>query len=287
LILSDNALDPQKFEIPVGTNVPANGYLVVICTGAFDESPNQFGFLNTNFKVTQTANESVLFSDDSGVLLTQFTYGSDIPANTMNHSWGRSTDGAADWVIMTNPSPEGANGGPTGTSYTEQPSISLDAGYYGAAINAELSTVQGGTTIYYTTDGSIPTNGSTQYVGPINLSTTAVLRAIAYHTDPNILPSLVETNTYFFGDDQHTIPIVNISGITLNDGQWNGDELTDIEFFTGDGTFWLESAGDSNEHGNDSNAYDQRGFDYVTRDQLGQDYGLLAQLFQLSQIFNV
>ena len=74
------------------------------------------------------------------------------------------------------------------------------------------------------------------------------------------------TNTYFFGADQHTIPVVNISGSSLNDGEWFGDELTHIEFFDDNGAFWVESTGDSNEHGNDSNFYDQRGFDYVTRD---------------------
>lgn len=280
--LSDNPSDPEKFEFPAGTIVPANGYLIVICTGAFDATPNQFGYLNTNFKITQSLGESILFSDDNGTLLTQFTYLTDIPTNTMNQSWGRSVDGGDDWVIMQNPSPEAANGGPTGTSYAEQPSISMEAGYYGAPINVTLNTAQTGTTIYYTLDGSIPTDGDIEYTGPINIASTTVLRAIAYHGDPDILPSLVETNTYFFGDDQHTIPVVNISGITLNDGEWNGDELTDIEFFHPDGSFWVESAGDSNEHGNDSNAYDQRGFDYVTRDQLGQDYGLLAELFHVT-----
>ena len=41
-----------------------------------------------------------------------------------------------------------------------------------------------------------------------------------------------------------------------------------IEFFDENGVFIDDAEGDSNEHGNDSNAYDQRGFDYITRDQV-------------------
>jgi hypothetical protein len=58
------------------------------------------------------------------------------------------------------------------------------------------------------------------------------LRAIVYSPTAGILPSFTETNTYFFGNDNHTIPVVSISGNTLGDGSWNGDELTQLEFFT-------------------------------------------------------
>ena len=39
----------------------------------------------------------------------------------------------------------------------------------------------------------------------------------------------------------------------------------------------------SNEHGNDSNAYGQRGFDYITRDQMGYDYALESELFHVKE----
>ena len=55
-----------------------------------------------------------------------------------------------------------------------------------------------------------------------------------------------------------------------------------IEFFHEDGTFWVEAEGDSNEHGNDSNAYPQKGFDYITRDQMGYDDVVDAELFHIS-----
>jgi len=52
-----------------------------------------------------------------------------------------------------------------------------------------------------------------------------------------VLPSLIETNTYFFGNDQHSVITVNIAGPTLSDGQWMGEEACHIEFFAPNGVF--------------------------------------------------
>ncbi len=158
----------------------------------------------------------------------------------------------------------------------------MQAGYYPSAISVEITSPEAGALIYYTLDGSSPANGSTPYTGPIDIDTTTPLRAIAYSPDPNVLPSFVTTNTFFFGEDNHTIPIAAITGPTLSDGAWAGDEMTHIEFFNQNGAFQAEAFGDSNEHGNDSNAYDQRGFDYITRDALGYDHVVNLPIFHHS-----
>ena len=276
--LSDRIENPDKFEIPAGNVVPANGYLIVIATNDFDEDPYMWGYLNTNFKVNQTQGEYVLFSDPSLNPITSFQFGSDIEPNSENHSYGRATDGSNDWVIFTNPTPAAANGGPAGTSYASKPVFNEEAGYYAGGITLSI-TADPNATIYYTTNGVQPTDGSNQYTGPITVDNTTVVKAIAYSSDPDVLPSKVETNTYFTGADEHSIVVVSVSGPTLDDGQWFGDEMMTIEFFDANGDFWCEGHGDSNEHGNDSNAYGQRGFDYVGRDQLGYNHELLGELF--------
>lgn len=266
--LSDDALNPMKYQIPATVTVPANGYKLILVSGVGAYNPGYLGQTNTNFKVTQSGGEDLVFSDPSGNILESYDFAT-ISPNQMNQSYGRVPNGSGNMLIQTNPSQGAANSGATGNGYAIRPTIDIQAGYYAAPITVSLATTEPGGTIYYTLNGTQPSNTSTLYTGPINISTTTVLRAIVYSPTAGILPSFTETNTYFFGNDNHTIPVVSISGTTL-DGGWNGNELTNLEFFQ-NGSFVVESHGDSNEHGNDSNAYGQRGFDYITRDALGYD----------------
>ena len=54
------------------------------------------------------------------------------------------------------------------------------AGYYEAAQNVTITCATEGATIYYTTDGTVPTNESTQYTEPIAVSQNTTIKAIAY-----------------------------------------------------------------------------------------------------------
>jgi len=269
--LSDDVLDPMKYQIPATVTVPANGYKLILFSGQGGYNPGYLCQTNTDFKITQSNGEDLVFSNPAGNILESYDFAT-ISPNQRNQSYGRVPNGSGPMLIQTNPSQGAANTGATGNAYANAPTIDIQAGYYASPITVSISTTEPGATIYYTTNGSQPTNASTTYTGPITINTTSVLRAIVYSPTAGILPSFTETNTYFFGNDNHSIPVVSISGTTL-DGGWNGDELTQLEFFQ-NGTFVVESVGDSNEHGNDSNAYGQRGFDYVTRDALGYDHEL-------------
>ena len=69
--LSDNPDNPEMFEIPMGTTIEAGGYLLVICSNEGEVPENLYvgGNLNTNFKVTQTMGESIVFADPDGNVL--------------------------------------------------------------------------------------------------------------------------------------------------------------------------------------------------------------------------
>jgi N-acetylneuraminic acid mutarotase len=62
------------------------------------------------------------------------------------------------------------------------PVFSVPAGTYAAAQTVALSDTTPNTTIYYTTNGTTPTTGSTVYAGPITVSASETLQAIAVAT---------------------------------------------------------------------------------------------------------
>lgn len=64
------------------------------------------------------------------------------------------------------------------TAGMSQPSFSMPHGLYEEAITVAITPANVGAEIYYTTDGSTPTTGSTRYTGPLTLTKTTLLRAI-------------------------------------------------------------------------------------------------------------
>jgi hypothetical protein len=62
---------------------------------------------------------------------------------------------------------------------TATPAFSLSTGNYNSKQSVTLVDATAGATIYYTTDGSAPTTSSLRYSGPIAVSTSEVIEAIA------------------------------------------------------------------------------------------------------------
>lgn len=90
------------------------------------------------------------------------------------------------------------------TAAVAAPTFSPDAGTCQEAQMVAISCTTSGATIYYTTDGSEPTNASTQYSGPFAVSTTTTIKAIAIKGSDQ---SAVATATYHFcsADSPYTV----------------------------------------------------------------------------------
>ncbi len=81
-----------------------------------------------------------------------------------------------------------------GQATTATPSFSPPAGTYSSPQMVTISDATAGATIYYTTDGSTPTTASTVFTGPIAVSSTETIKAIA--AAPGFSNSAVATATY-------------------------------------------------------------------------------------------
>ena len=164
-------------------------------TVTFAGGANDGKYYNTGAAIRVYGNGTMTIAAKSGNL-TQIviTYdGNNKPTSddvvnvgTYNKSTGTWTGEAAS-VVFTRPSGSGhwrvktitvtVSGGSTPTCAT--PKFSPDGGVYTSTQNVTISTETDGATIYYTTDGSTPTNESTVYGSPISVSATATLKAIA------------------------------------------------------------------------------------------------------------
>ncbi len=272
--LSDKASNLTKWQIPSGS-VPANGYLVIYCSGRGVVSGTQ---LHPNFTLKQTSNEWIILTQPNGTTVEDSLKIIHMTKN--NHSVGRQTNGAANWMLFTTPTPNAANAGAV-NFYTPTPVFSVAPGFYAGAQSVSITCSNAAATIRYTTDGTDPTTGSTLYTGPVSITTTTVLRAKAFSTDP---ASFNMSGTYFINVN-HTVPVISIAGNGSNSVQslLNGNSgITPQGFFElweQDQSFVDKGEGDFNKHGNDSWAYDQRGFDFVMRDQFGYDAAIDHQIF--------
>ena len=84
-----------------------------------------------------------------------------------------------------------------GVLTTALPTFSPAEGTYGSAQSVAISCATTGATIYYTTDGSVPSGSSAQYSSPITVSTTTTIKAFAVAT--GMADSAVVTATYTIG----------------------------------------------------------------------------------------
>jgi hypothetical protein len=96
-----------------------------------------------------------------------------------------------------NPTPGAGNSETCLREVVADTKFSHDRGFYDAPFSVSVTTRTHDATIRYTTDGSTPseTRGRT-YHGPISISTTTTLRAMAFK--PGSLPTDVDTQSYIF-----------------------------------------------------------------------------------------
>jgi gliding motility-associated-like protein len=280
--LSDKEDNLTKWQFSSDVNINPNEHLIVFCSGRNEINGNN---IHTSFKLHQTKNnEWIILTDPDGLTVVDSVF---IRPCLTNSSRGRMNYTDDTKAVFTNPTPGAINTNGF-VDYSSTPTFNPIAGIHAAPINVSI-TADPGNTIYYTTDGSLPDDSDNLYNGPIAINNTTVLKAVAYSNDPDILPSFMEYGTYFIGVS-HSMKILSISGresdnlanpelYELIAGGQQIEPNGTFEIYNSDGSLFDKARGEFNEHGNDSWAYAQRGFDYITRDQFGYNYAIKGEVF--------
>jgi hypothetical protein len=106
------------------------------------------------------------------------------------------------------------------STFTQAPNFSVAAGTFSANQTVALSSSTANATIYYTVDGSKPTTGSTLYTGPITVSKSQTINAIA--VSANLSTSPVASATYVIQ------PVAAAPTFSIATGIYNAGQLVVI-----------------------------------------------------------
>ncbi len=158
--------------------------------------------------------------------------------------------------------------------YAMEPKFSINGGYVDKGTQISLNT-NGDEKIYYTLDGSFPSNKSNEYKGPITISKTTVIKAVAYK-EGNIESEIVSRT--FITERNHDVAIVSIStndsnlfgqtGILTNYKQETTRKIS-FEFYESDGTLGVSFIGDTKLSGVDSREQPQKSMAIYLRKEYG------------------
>ncbi len=258
--LTDNLKNPKKWAFPVDAKIAAKGFLIVRTDGK-DSKPGTTAirdqypwtdqyttkFYHTNFKLSDLSEELGLYKETGAAVDSVF-----FNRQLADVSWGRNPADGMKWYKYDSPTPGAANTTTAKTieilSASTAPVFSLPGGFYSGNQTVTLSLPAGTpstTQIYYTINGSKPTEQSLKYSAPITLTATSTTVIRARCIDPHYIAGAVVTNTYFVGEKKRSLMVVSIAtdssflfdsttGIFTNSLK-DREVPVNIEFFTPEG----------------------------------------------------
>lgn len=248
--LSDDLENPTRWAFP-DMKIDPKSHILVWASG--EDRVDDEGMAHTNFSIDRQGEPLILTAPD-GEEIIDFIAKREVPRDI---SFGRAEDGSGELQYFENPTP-GTRNLPAAPYYINRPpTFSREGGFYQKPFDLTLTSEEH-EQIYYTLDGSTPTENSILYEAPIPILETmdaaeefpraTVIRAKAF--SENREPSKVVTQSYFVGADvfeQFSFPVISLNT--------DADHLFDEE--TG---IYAENHLFDEESGSDvENNYDKRG----------------------------
>ncbi len=194
--ISDDGNELQKWQLPAGALMPGE-YKIIYCSG--DESLSEGYKLHCNFSLS--SDDEKLFLSDAEGKIADYVHIHDVPANG---SMGAMAD--ENGLFYFEAPTLGADNENGKRRISAPPVLLTEDGVFNGvdSVSAELSA---NGTIYYTTDGSLPTLESEQYTAPVSFESTGVLRAVA--VEEGALPSVPVSYSYIMNEN-HSLPVLSL-----------------------------------------------------------------------------
>ena len=196
--LSDDRRELEKWSLPNRTLAKGQSILIY-CTG--EENPTTGNGLRANFALNASS-ETLYLTKKGESAPADYVWLHDIP---YGYSMGR-TDAENGFFYLRRQTPNMPNKTDAYRYISEAPAANREPGVYEAGRTVRVKLAAAGD-IYYTTDGSAPTEESTPYTGAITVDKTTVLRAVA--VEEGGAPSRALTLSFFIGEE-HTLPVLSL-----------------------------------------------------------------------------
>ena len=194
MYLTDEEALPTKWQFPAVT-LGAGQYLVVWTSDKNRAVAGQP--LHTNFRLSASGEYLGLIAADGTTVIDE--YFPAFPAMATDRSYGLASDLVTERCFIL-PTPGALNNESADCVTTSPVTFSPERGFYDDPMAVTLSTPTPGATIHYTLDGTDPTpSHGTPYTAPINVTTNAMIRAMAF--GPDLEPTASVTHTYIYLDD--------------------------------------------------------------------------------------
>lgn len=186
-----------------------------------------WGHYHTNFKLDGDG-EEIILSDPNGIGIDSRQF-DEIPTDI---SFGRTLDDIEVWAYFDIPTPLEPNGDESFLGITETPVIFPGGGFFIGDTEIQIEWTAENSNIFYTIDGTIPTQSDELFNSFIvQGTTTARFRAFK----EGYLPSKTVTHTYFDESAINSLPVISI----VTDPEHFFDDETGIYVLGNEATDWF------------------------------------------------
>lgn len=245
----DNPTQHQLIEESPGELIiPPGGFLILWA----DDQPEQ-GATHLGFSLSGSGEYFGISEPDDVILIDGVTFGQQISDVT----YGRIIDGS-EWNYYPTPTPGAPNDTEGLFEIIEKPVYNYNEAFFNGSLEVTINVSDPAATIYYTTDGSNPTEGDSEYTTPLILEELTMLRARAFKVDA--LPSRIATNSFI---PQETFELDVISLVTDDSHLWGSSGIYDnrysgiekpihVEYFDAGGALQFEIDGGVKIHAPDN-----------------------------------